>query len=77
MTRRPQPDPLVRRRVGFSGQTCAMPLGSPVSWDLYQQFGPFPYSGELRAATYTPGEHAPDSPVHMIGMLRDLGRRYE
>ena len=61
----------------FQGIDVGIDRKSPVSWDLYQQFGPFPYSGELRAATYTPGEHAPDSPVHMIGMLRDLGRRYE
>jgi len=61
----------------FQGIDVGIDRKSPVSWDLYQQFGPFPYSGELRAATYTPGEHAPDAPVHMIGMLRDLGRRYE
>jgi arylsulfatase len=50
---------------------------SPVSWDLYERFGPFPYSGTLRAVSYTPGEHAPDAPVHLMDMLRELGARYD
>ncbi len=61
----------------FQGIDVGIDRRSPVSWELYQQFGPFPYSGALRAATYTPGEPAPDAPVHLIDMLRDLGRRYE
>ncbi|MBK5289887.1 MAG: arylsulfatase [Acidimicrobiia bacterium] len=61
----------------FQGIDVGIDRRSPVSWELYEQFGPFPYSGTLRAATYTPGEPAPDAPVHLVDMLRDLGRRYE
>jgi arylsulfatase len=61
----------------FQGIDVGIDRRSPVSWELYEQFGPFPYSGTLHAATYTPGEPAPDAPVHLIGMLRELGQRYE
>ncbi len=61
----------------FEGISVGIDPRSPVSWDLYERFGPFPYSGALAAATYTPGEPAPDAPVHLVGMLRELGARYE
>ena len=61
----------------FEGIDVGIDRRSPVSWELYEQFGPFPYSGTLHAATYTPGNHAPDSPVHLSPMLRELGQRYE
>ena len=61
----------------FEGIDVGIDRRSPVSWDLYERFGPFPYTGSLRAATYAPGEPAPDAPVHLVGMLRDLGSRYE
>jgi arylsulfatase len=61
----------------FEGIDVGIDRRSPVSWELYERFGPFPYTGTLRAATYTPGEPAPDAPVHLVGMLRELGSRYE
>jgi arylsulfatase len=61
----------------FEGISVGIDPRSPVSWDLYERAGPFPYSGSLAAVTYTPGEHAPDAPVHLVGMLRELGQRYE
>jgi arylsulfatase len=61
----------------FQGIDVGIDRRSPVSWDLYERFGPFPYSGALTAVTYDPGEPAPDAPVHIIGMLRELGARYE
>jgi arylsulfatase len=61
----------------FEGISVGIDPRSPVSWDLYERFGPFPYSGSLAAVTYTPGEPAPDAPVHLVPMLRELGARYE
>jgi len=61
----------------FEGISVGIDPRSPVSWDLYERFGPFPYTGTLAAVTYTPGEPAPDAPVHLVGMLRELGARYE
>ncbi len=61
----------------FQGIDVGIDRRSPVSWALYEEFGPFPYSGTLRAATYTPGPPARDAPVHLVPMLRELGQRYE
>ena len=46
----------------FEGISVGIDPRSPVSWDLYERFGPFPYTGALAAVTYTPGEPAPDAP---------------
>ena len=43
----------------FEGISVGIDPRSPVSWDLYERFGPFPYTGALAAVTYTPGEPAP------------------
>ncbi len=47
---------------------------SPVSWDLYQRQGPFPYTGTLRSATFTPGPIAPDAPFLHLEVLRQIGQ---
>ncbi len=69
--------PMLFGMAPFQGIDVGIDRRSPVSWQLYQEFGPFPYSGTLHAATYTPGEPAPDAPVHLMDMLRELGQRYE
>jgi arylsulfatase A-like enzyme len=69
--------PMLFGMAPFEGIDVGIDRRSPVSWDLYERFGPFPYSGTLRAATYTPEEPAPDAPVHLMGMLREMGARYE
>jgi hypothetical protein len=74
---RPEGLPMLFGIAPFEGIDVGIDRRSPVSWDLYERFGPFPYSGTLAAVTYTPGEHAPDAPVHIVGMLRELGARYE
>jgi arylsulfatase A-like enzyme len=69
--------PMLFGMAPFEGIDVGICRRSPVSWDLYERFGPFPYTGALHSVTYTPGEPAPDAPVHMMDMLRDLGRKYE
>ncbi len=61
----------------FEGIDVGIDRRSPVSWEIYEEFGPFPYTGELDAVTYTPGEPGPDAPVRMMDMLRDLGAAFE
>jgi arylsulfatase len=61
----------------FEGIDVGIDRRSPVSWSIYERFGPFPYTGALDAVTYTPGEPGPDAPVRMMDMLRDLGAAYE
>jgi arylsulfatase A-like enzyme len=61
----------------FEGIDVGIDRRSPVSWDIYQRHGPFPFTGELFAATYTPGELAPDAGSRFVDLVRELGMRYE
>jgi arylsulfatase len=69
--------PLLFGMAPFEGIDVGIDRRSPVSWDLYEQYGPFPFTGTLRSVTYEPGEWAPDAPVHMMDTLRKLGAGYE
>jgi len=61
----------------FEGIDVGIDRRSPVSWELYERFGPFPFTGTLRAVTYTPGALAPDAPENLFPMLRDMGLAFE
>jgi arylsulfatase len=61
----------------FEGIDVGIDRRSPVSWEIYERFGPFPYTGTLRSVTYTPGEPAPDAPVRLMDMLREIGMKFE
>jgi arylsulfatase A-like enzyme len=61
----------------FEGIDVGIDRRSPVSWDLFERHGPFPYSGALEAVTYEPGDPAPDSPYVLIDTLRAMGARFE
>ena len=61
----------------FEGIDVGIDRRSPVSWDVFERFGPFPYTGTLHAVTYTPGEPGPDAPARMMDMLRELGVAFE
>jgi arylsulfatase len=69
--------PMLFGMAPFEGIDVGIDRRSPVSWELYERFGPFPYSGSLESVTYEPGEWAPDAPVHMLDTLRELGASYE
>jgi arylsulfatase len=73
-----EPDvPLLFGIAPFEGIDVGIDRRSPVSWEIYERFGPFPYTGALRSVTYTPGEPAPDAPVHLMDMLREMGMKFE
>jgi arylsulfatase len=61
----------------FEGIDVGVDRRSPVSWDLYERKGVFPWSGHLHAVTYTPGEPAPDAGTRFLDLLREMGLRYE
>jgi len=61
----------------FEGIDVGIDRRSPVSWEIYEEFGPFPYSGALRSVRYEPGDPAPDSPEGMLDMLREMGAKFE
>ncbi|HWJ98069.1 MAG TPA: hypothetical protein VNQ33_07910, partial [Acidimicrobiales bacterium] len=61
----------------FEGINVGIDRRSPVSWDVHERHGTFPYSGLLDAVTYTPGERAPDAGTNFIDLLREIGLAYE
>jgi arylsulfatase len=69
--------PMLYGMAPFEGIDVGIDRRSPVSWEIYERFGPFPFTGALRAVRYEPGDPAPDSPNRMVGLLRELGSRYE
>jgi arylsulfatase len=65
--------PLLFPMAPFQGIDVGADPGSPGVWGR----GSAPYTGRIVSVTYTPGEHAPDSPALMVETLRHLGLRYE
>jgi arylsulfatase len=61
----------------FEGIDVGIDRRSPVSWDLYAQHGPFPFTGELHHVHYEPGPYAPDAPFMLADMLRQIGLQFE
>ena len=59
----------------FEGIDVGIDRRSPVSWEIYERFGPFPYTGALDSVTYTPGEPGPDAPARHDGHAARDGRR--
>jgi arylsulfatase len=61
----------------FEGIDVGIDRRSPVSWELHERRGTFPWTGDLRSVTYTPGEPAPDAGTNFLDLLREIGLRYE
>ena len=69
--------PMLFGMAPFEGIDVGIDRRSPVSWSIYERFGPFAYTGRLRHVRIEPGAHAPDSPVHLLPTLREMGARFE
>ncbi len=61
----------------FEGIDIGIDRRSPVAWDIYERFGPFPWTGALHRLHIEPGEEAPDSPASMMDVLRSMGAKFE
>jgi arylsulfatase len=61
----------------FSGIDVGIDRRSPVSWDRFLAHRSNRFTGELTAATWTPGESAPDAGDRFIDLLRQIGLKYE
>jgi arylsulfatase len=61
----------------FQGIDVGADRRSPVSWALYERFGPFAFSGNLRSVTYVPRPLASDNPVLHLDDIRREALRYE
>ncbi|HEY4375957.1 MAG TPA: arylsulfatase [Acidimicrobiales bacterium] len=69
--------PMLGAMAPFQGIDVGIDRRSPVSWAIYEQHGPFPFTGDLTAVTVTPGETAPDAGDRFVDLLREIGLRYE
>jgi arylsulfatase len=57
----------------FEGIDVGIDRRSPVSWDLHLRRGTFPFTGVLRAVTYTPGAAEAGIREHLIEQARRVG----
>jgi arylsulfatase A-like enzyme len=69
--------PMLFGMAPFEGIDVGIDRRSPVSWSIYERFGPFPYTGALHSVRYEPGDPAPDAPERMLDMLREMGASFE
>ena len=69
--------PMLIGHAPLQGIDVGINRRSPVSWDLYEQYGPFPYSGRLDSVTYRPGSPAPYEPELLIASLRQAAAAFE
>ncbi len=69
--------PMLMAMAPFEGIDVGIDRRSPVSWDLYERHGPFPFTGRLRSVTYRPGAPAPEHPTAVLEVLRQIGARFE
>ena len=61
----------------FEGITVGRDPRSPVWWELHQAHGVFPFTGTPGPVTFTPGDLAPDMPEDIIGLLQQMGAKFE
>lgn len=61
----------------FEGIDVGIDRRSPVSWDLFQRRGTFPFTGHLDAVTYVPGPRDPDEERRRISELEELATGLE
>ena len=59
----------------FQGIDVGIDRRSPVVWSVFEQHGPFPYTGRLTAVTYRPGPPAPYDPNRLVELMRSAGRQ--
>lgn len=61
----------------FCGIDVGIDRGSPVSWERHLAHRTNRFTGRLTAATWTPGELAPDAGSNFVEILREIGMKYE
>ena len=61
----------------FEGIDVGIDRRSPVSWDIYQRHGPFPYTNTIESVTYTPGTQGRMAAANTVEILKKMGARFE
>lgn len=69
--------PMLGAMAPFEGIDVGIDRRSPVSWAVHERHGTYPWTGQLAAVTYMPGDRAPDAGTNFIELLREMGLRYE
>lgn len=69
--------PMLGAMAPFCGIDVGADRRSPVSWERYETAGANVFTGILHAATWTPGEPAPDAGTRFVELLREIGLKYE
>jgi len=61
----------------YEGIDVGMDRRSPVSWEIYQKHGCFPFTGTIVDVTFEPGKFAPDEGQAAFEAARQLGLALE
>jgi arylsulfatase len=69
--------PMLYGMAPFQGIDVGVQRRSPVDWDLAAVHGPFAYLGRFEGVHYEPGDPAPDAPVNLEPLLREMGAKFE
>ena len=69
--------PVLMAMAPFEGIDVGLDRRSPVSWEIYEKYGPFRYEGTLHGATYRPGALSDMAGTRFLEMLKDAGTKYE
>jgi arylsulfatase len=69
--------PVLMAMAPFEGIDIGIDRRSPVSWVIYEKYGPFPYEGALYGVTYRPGELAADAGLRFLDFLKESGTKFE
>jgi arylsulfatase A-like enzyme len=69
--------PRMTSYLPYEGIDVGLDRRSPVSWDLHQRHGAFPFTGILHAVTYMPGPATPEDDERRLEDLRAIGTGLE
>ena len=69
--------PMLYAMSPFEGISIGRDPRSPVWWDRNVAHGAFHWTGKQGPARWVPGPKAPDQPEDTVGLLRQLGQRFE
>lgn len=61
----------------YEGIDVGLDRRSPVSWEIYQEHGCYPFTGSIVDVTYLPGEFAPDEGPGALAAAIELGLALE
>lgn len=61
----------------WEGIDIGQDRGSPVSWEIFQRHGTYPYSGQIDRAVVTPGGYSPNHGPNKLRVLLERARTLE